>query len=148
MPLFPRWRQNRERCVRFEFIDISSYFTHPGQNMFNRCFFWHFQMIVAILWFPNDVQMVHSFQFFPYPVIDDERPWEHQCNAMPRGNCSGHYITSIAALLQLHQSAKTIRALSTSVIIEEAYKKNKNSTPTFLVLAKKCGLTRERVEMW
>ena len=51
-------------------------------------------------------------------------------------------------LLQLHQSAKTIRALPLSVIIEEAYKKNRNRPPSLQLLASKCCLSEEQVQMW
>lgn len=94
-------------------------------------------------WFPGGP----SFNFFPYPVIDNERPWGHQCKGCG-GKCSGHYVTNIDVLLQLHQSAKTIRALTLSVIIEEAYKKNRNRPPSLQLLASKCCLTEEQVQMW
>ena len=77
-------------------------------------------------WFPDGP----SFSFFPYPVIDNERPWGHQCKDCG-GKCLGHYVTNIDVLLQLHQSAKTIRALPPSVIIEEAYKKNRTAHHLF-----------------
>ena len=98
---------------------------------------------LAPTWFPDGP----SFRFFPYPVIDDARPWGHQCNDC-RGKCSGHYVTSIDALLQLRHSAKAIRALPPSVIIEEAFKKNKNGPRTLQPLAKKCCLTEDQVQMW
>ena len=82
-----------------------------------------------------------------FPVIDNERPWGHQCKDCG-GKCSGHYVTKIYVLLQLHQSAKTIRALPPSVIIEDAYKKKRNRPPSLQLLASKCCLSNEQVRMW
>ena len=93
-------------------------------------------------WFPDSP----SFSFFPYPVIDNERPWGQQCKDCG-GKCSGHYVTNIDVLMQLHQSAKTIRALPPSVIIEEACKKNRHRPPSLQLLASKCCLSEEQVQM-
>lgn len=95
-------------------------------------------------WFPDGP----SFKFFPYPVIDEERPWGRECEGCG-GKCTGHFITDVDKLLQLHESAKTIRALPPSILIEEAFKKEKQRVPaSFQPLAKKCCLAEEQVQMW
>lgn len=63
-------------------------------------------------WHPNGP----SFRFFPYPVIDVTRPWGSPCDSC--GNqCTGHYVTDIDKLLELHSNNKAIRALPPGVLI-------------------------------
>ena len=83
-------------------------------------------------WYPDGP----SFKFFPYLDIDEERPWGGECEGCG-GKCTGHYITDVDKLLQLNESAKTVRALPPSVLIEEAFKKqqaNSNSISTPVLL--------------
>ena len=95
-------------------------------------------------WYPDGP----SFNFFPYPVIDEERPWG--CKCVDCGEkCTGHYTTNVDRLLQLHESAKTVRALPPSILIKEAFKKEKQRVPSsFESLAKKCCLAEEQVQTW
>lgn len=93
-------------------------------------------------WYPDGP----SFKFFPYPVIDEERPWGGECEGCG-GKCTGHYITDVDKLLQLNESAKTVRALPPSVLIEEAFKKQQANS-NFQALAKKCCLAEEQVQLW
>ena len=85
-----------------------------------------------------------SFSFFPYPVIDSTTPWGSVC-ASCGSCCSGHYVTQVDQLLDLHGSARAIRSIPPSIIIEEAFKKG---ISTVDALAKKCCLTTDEVKMW
>lgn len=76
-------------------------------------------------WYPDGP----SFKFFPYPVIDEERPWGGECEGCG-GKCTGHFITDVDKLLQRNESAKTVRALPPSVLIEEAFKKQQTNSST------------------
>lgn len=98
---------------------------------------------LAPLWFPSGP----SFSFFPYPVIDAERPWGKKCQDCG-SSCSGHYVTDIDKLLLLHKNRKAIRALPPSLIVEEAFKSKSNQSPSIQSLAKKCCLKEEEVKMW
>ena len=73
-------------------------------------------------------------------------PWGGECEGCG-GKCTGHYITDVDKLLQLNESAKTVRALPPSVLIEEAFKKQQANF-NFQALAKKCCLAEEQVQLW
>ena len=94
-------------------------------------------------WFPKGP----SFDFFPFPMIDNRRPWGRSDCKDCKGECQGHYITDMDRLLQLHSSAKIVRAMPPSAVIEEAYSKTPNLT-NFEDLARKCCLSQDDVQMW
>ncbi len=61
------------------------------------------------------------------------------------GSCSGHYVTQVDKLLELHKSGKAIRSYPPKTIIEEAFKKGNYRVDA---LAKKCCLTTDDVNIW
>ena len=85
-----------------------------------------------------------SFNIFPYPVIDTERPWGSQCKTC-KGDCTGHYVTDMEKYLDLQKNVKALRALPPSSIIEDAFKKGQCDKSS---LARKCCLSVEEVTIW
>ena len=88
-----------------------------------------------------------SFRFFPYPVIDVNKPWGSPCDSCG-DHCTGHFVTDIDRLLELQSKKRAIRALPPSVLIEEAFKQGCAEGENTLHLAKKCCLSVEEVQMW
>ena len=86
-----------------------------------------------------------SFTYFPYPVIDKERPWGSECERCG-GPCLGHYVTEVDKLLDLRKNAKAIRAFPPSTIIKEAFDNNRSNDR--LSLAKQCCLSVEDIDLW
>ena len=79
--------------------------------------------------------------------IDVTRPWGSPCDSC--GNqCTGHYVTDIDKLLELHSNNKAIRALPPGVLIEDAFKQGFADGRNTVNLAKKCCLSVDEVEMW
>lgn len=90
-----------------------------------------------------------SLRFFPFPVIDPERPWGGPCEACPGNLCTGHYVTDVNTLVRLHEQGKAIRALPPSAIISEALSGREALPDDQTVnVAKKCCLSVEDVKCW
>ena len=85
--------------------------------------------------------------FFPYPVVDVRRPWGGNCDQCS-GKCTGHYVTNIGSLLQLHKDCQAVRSLPPSVISEEAYKDGVDTEEEKIQLARKCCLAVDDVSIW
>ena len=86
-----------------------------------------------------------SFRFFRYPILM-HKPRGSPCDSCGY-HCVGHYVTDIDKLLELQSKKRAIRALPTSVLIEEAFKQGCAEGENMLHLAKKC-LSAEEVQMW
>lgn len=92
-----------------------------------------------------------SLAFFPFPVIDSERPWGSPCGSCSGNICTGHYITNPTKLLELQKQGKAIRALPPSKVISEHLDASSNLAVTadeFTSLAKKCCLSVQDVKCW
>ena len=88
-----------------------------------------------------------DFDFFPYPVVDVNRPWGGKCDDCGT-KCTGHYVTNITTLLELHKSCKAVRSLPPSILIEEAYKNGLDSEEEKVGLARKCCLEVDDISIW
>ena len=90
-----------------------------------------------------------SLGFFPFPVIDRDRPWGDRCETCPGNICTGHYVTDATKLVQLHEEGKAVRALPPNVIINDALSSQEPLNQEGMVnLAKKCCLSLEDVKCW
>ena len=94
-----------------------------------------------------------SLAFFPFPVIDNERPWgRSDCESCSGIECTGHYFTDLPRLLDLHRSGKAVRALPPSMIIssfiDARSPTDEISQEKLSELAKKCCLSVHDVTCW
>ena len=89
-----------------------------------------------------------SFRFFPYPVIDVNKPWGSPLRQLWWTTVLVILWTDIDRLLELQTKKRAIRALPPSVLIEEAFKQGCAEGENTLHLAKKCCLSVEEVQMW
>lgn len=90
-----------------------------------------------------------SLAFFPYPVIDQKRPWGEECDTCVGRVCTGHYVTDVSMLIQLHEKGQAVRALPPSTIISNAFEKVQDVSDQMLTkLTKECCLSVEDVKCW
>ena len=86
-----------------------------------------------------------AFTYFPYPVIDEERPWGSECERCG-GTCTGHFVTEVNKLLDLRKNAKAIRSLPPSIILKEAFEND--CANDHVSLAKRCCLSIQDINLW
>ena len=74
-----------------------------------------------------------------------ERPWGNECEKCG-GPCTGHYVTDVNKLLDLHKNAKAIRSFPPSIITKEAF--DNDNLNDRVSLAKQCCLSVQDIDLW